>query len=103
MAWAILPYYSWRVLLAASTAPLALLLVLMCAVPESPFFAAAKGDVARAKKILTRISNTNRRPLPSGMLQTPTSVVTTSADDGSGRCCGCAGGGGGKGNNPCGG
>ena len=39
LAWGILPYHSWRVLLVASTAPLGLLLLMMCFVPESPFYA----------------------------------------------------------------
>ena len=55
-AWAILPRQSWRVLLLASTAPLALLLCVMWIVPESPYYLAAKGDAAGAAETLRRLS-----------------------------------------------
>lgn len=73
LAWAILPKYSWRVLLLASTAPLFLLLTLMWLTPESPYYSASKGDVAGANKTLMRVSKVNKPSgggnLPAGTLQ----------------------------------
>ena len=75
-AWAILPTHSWRVLLLASTAPLALLLCVMWIVPESPYYLAAKGDAAGAAETLRRVSRANGRDgcLPRGMLKTPAAL-----------------------------
>ena len=72
-AWAILPRQSWRVLLLASTAPLALLLCVMWIVPESPYYLAAKGDAAGAAETLRRVSRANGRDgrLPRGALKMP--------------------------------
>ena len=77
-AWAILPTHSWRVLLLASTAPLALLLCVMWIVPESPYYLAAKGDAAGAAETLRRVSRANGRDgcLPRGMLKTPAAVTS---------------------------
>lgn len=73
LAWAILPKHSWRVLLLASTAPLALLLCVMWIVPESPHYLAAKGDAAGAAETLRRVSRANGRNgrLPRGVLKMP--------------------------------
>lgn len=73
LAWAILPKHSWRVLLLASTAPLALLLCVIWIVPESPHYLAAKGDAAGAAETLRRVSRANGRNgrLPRGVLKMP--------------------------------
>jgi len=73
LAWAILPRHSWRVLLLASTAPLALLLCVMWIVPESPHYLAARGDAAGAAETLRRVSRANGRDgrLPRGVLKMP--------------------------------
>ena len=80
LAWAILPKHSWRVLLLASTAPLALLLCVMWIVPESPHYLAAKGDAAGAAETLRRVSRANGRNgrLPRGVLKMP--AAETSGD-----------------------
>ena len=77
-AWAILPTHSWRVLLLASTAPLALLLCVMWIIPESPYYLAAKGDAAGAAETLRRVSRANGLDgaLPRGMLKTPAAVTS---------------------------
>ena len=73
LAWAILPRHSWRVLLLASTAPLALLLCVMWIVPESPHYLAARGDAAGAAETLRRVSRANGRDgrLPRSVLKMP--------------------------------
>lgn len=85
LAWAILPHYSWRVLLVASTTPLALLLVLMWFVPESPYYTASKGDAAATKVILSKICAINGKgaSLPRGTLTT-TAITTTVSGGGGG-------------------
>jgi MFS family permease len=84
LAWAILPHYSWRVLLAASTLPLALLLALMWFVPESPYYTASKGDAAATNRILRRICAVNGggAALPPGMLTTTTTTTTGGGESG---------------------
>ena len=83
LAWAVLPHHSWRVLLLVSTAPLALLMMLMWFIPESPYYTASKGDAAATKAILNKIVavNGNGASLPPGMLTT--TAKTTSGGAGS--------------------
>ena len=86
-AWAILPRQSWRVLLLASTAPLALLLCVMWIVPESPYYLAAKGDSAGAAETLRRVSRANGRDgrLPRGVLKMPARAETSTLSGGISR------------------
>ena len=86
-AWAILPRQSWRVLLLASTAPLALLLCVMWIVPESPYYLAAKGDSAGAAETLRRVSRANGRDgrLPRGVLKMPARAETSTLSGGVSR------------------
>ena len=60
LAWAVLPHHSWRLLLQLSTAPLALLLLLIPFVSESPYHSAAVSDYATAKACLLYTSPSPR-------------------------------------------
>ena len=91
LAWAVLPHHSWRLLLQLSTAPLALLLLLIPFVSESPYHSAAVGDYATAKATLTRMAKANaprNQPvaLPKGTLVSPLVFQSSVArDEGAGR------------------
>ena len=61
LAWAILPHYTWRLLLQLSTIPLAVLLLMIPFMSESPYHSAAVGDLAAAKATLTRMARANGR------------------------------------------
>ena len=68
LAWAILPSYSWRVLLVASATPLIVLISAYAILPESAHFLSAKGRVEDATVVLRRIATFNRKQLPRGRL-----------------------------------
>jgi MFS family permease len=69
LAWGLLSDYGWRVLLAVSATPLALLLLLFPLLPESPRFLLVKGRVQESLEVLERIAKTNGKTLPSGTLR----------------------------------
>lgn len=68
LAWAILPHYSWRVLVVASATPLLLLISAYPIIPESAHFLSSKGRVNEATRVLVRIATFNRKELPYGKL-----------------------------------
>lgn len=74
VAMAVLPTLGWRALVAVSSAPLGFVLLLAFFVPESPRYLAARGKLDKAQTVVTRVSELNKRQLPSGRL------VATAAD-----------------------
>lgn len=90
LAWAILPHYTWRLLLQLSTIPLAVLLLMIPFMSESPYHSAAVGDLAAAKATLTRMARANGRTggakaLPKGLLVGPV-MASVARHEGSGGC-----------------
>jgi len=78
LAWAILSDWGWRWLVAISSVPLLLLMLLYPLLPESPYWLLATGRTQEAQALLQRIAHMNRRELPSGRLQ-PASSITVKA------------------------
>lgn len=68
LAWAVLPTLGWRWLLAISSLPLALLLLLYPFVPESPRFYTVKNRTKDALSVLQQVAETNKKSLPKGRL-----------------------------------
>lgn len=68
LAMLVMPRLGWRALIALSSAPLALLLVLSPFLPESPRWLAARGRFDAASAVLERAAAVNSKPLPVGIL-----------------------------------
>ncbi|KAL9153858.1 hypothetical protein ABFS82_10G075600 [Erythranthe guttata] len=68
LAWIVVPSFGWRWLLALSSVPSFIVLVLYCLAPESPRFLCAKGRINEARNILEKAASVNRKLLPSGIL-----------------------------------
>lgn len=69
LAYALLNSHGWRVLIAVSTVPYGVLLLLLPLVPESPRYLLVKGRVDAAERVLGRVVKVCRRQLPEGHLQ----------------------------------
>lgn len=68
LAMLVMPHLGWRWLIALSSLPLALLILLSPFLPESPRWLAARGRLDAATAVLRRASLANSRPLPPGIL-----------------------------------
>ncbi|XP_010928750.1 organic cation/carnitine transporter 7 isoform X1 [Elaeis guineensis] len=68
LAWAIMPKFGWRWLLALSSLPSFLLLVFYVVTPESPRYLCMKGRTVDAMHVLEKVAILNHVSLPSGML-----------------------------------
>ncbi|KAJ4709124.1 organic cation/carnitine transporter 7-like [Melia azedarach] len=68
LAWIVMPRLNWRWLLALSTVPSCILLILTSFMPESPRYLLTKGRITDAHNILENIALFNRASLPSGSL-----------------------------------
>lgn len=68
VAMSVLPRFGWRALIAVSTLPLALVLLLSFFLSESPRWLLSKGRVDDAMRSLGRVSRVNGIPLPPGDL-----------------------------------
>ncbi len=69
LAWGILSDWGWRWLVAISSVPLLLLMLLYPLLPESPYWLLAMGRTQEVHALLTRIARMNGRELPPGRLQ----------------------------------
>ena len=69
LAWAMLSRWGWRWLVAASSVPLLLLMLLYPLLPESPFWRLATGQTREVRVLLQRIARMNGQDLPPGRLQ----------------------------------
>ena len=70
VAWLVLPALGWRWLVALSSLPCALLVLLIWMMPESPRYLVSQGRLDEAQRVLDRIAKTNGQPLPRGCLGT---------------------------------
>ncbi|KAK3153809.1 hypothetical protein QOZ80_2BG0181460 [Eleusine coracana subsp. coracana] len=68
LAWAVMPHFGWRWLLAFSAIPSFLLLLFYVITPESPRFLVMKGRTTEAVEVLEKMARLNNVQLPSGML-----------------------------------
>ncbi|KAL7136972.1 hypothetical protein ABFS83_10G064400 [Erythranthe nasuta] len=68
LAWIVMPSFGWRWLLALSSVPSFIVLVLYCLAPESPRFLCAKGRIDEARNILEKAASVNGKLLPGGIL-----------------------------------
>ncbi|KAJ4709127.1 organic cation/carnitine transporter 7-like [Melia azedarach] len=68
LAWIVMPRLNWRWLLALSTVPSCILLILTSFMPESPRYLLTKGRITDAHNILENIALLNGASLPSGSL-----------------------------------
>nr|GEZ65824.1 truncated transporter-related protein [Tanacetum cinerariifolium] len=66
LPWGIVERFGWRLLLGVSSLPSLCTLLFYKKVAESPRFVYAKGELAKASKILEGGSELNKRPLPGG-------------------------------------
>nr|GEY94343.1 organic cation/carnitine transporter 7-like [Tanacetum cinerariifolium] len=64
LAWGIVEMFGWRLLLGVSSLTSLFALLFYKKVPESPRFLYAKGELAKASKILEGGAELNKRPLP---------------------------------------
>ena len=69
LAWGILSDWGWRWLVAISSVPLLLLMLLYPLLPESPYWLLATGRTQEVHALLSRIARMNGRELPPGRLQ----------------------------------
>ena len=69
LAWGISSDWGWRWLVAISSVPLLLLMLLYPLLPESPYWLLAMGRTQEVHALLTRIARMNGRELPPGRLQ----------------------------------
>ncbi|KAL1569898.1 Organic cation/carnitine transporter 7 [Salvia divinorum] len=74
IAWFVMPRLGWRWLLAVSSLPSSLLLLLYRVTPESPRYLCMMGRKSDALAILEKIARVNGRKLPSGVLVTDNHV-----------------------------
>uniref|UniRef100_A0ACD5UUC4 Uncharacterized protein n=1 Tax=Avena sativa TaxID=4498 RepID=A0ACD5UUC4_AVESA len=68
LAWAVMPKFGWRWLLALSSVPSFLLLLFYAITPESPRFLCMKGRITEAVDVLEKMARINNVSLPSGKL-----------------------------------
>ncbi|URE28518.1 Sugar transporter [Musa troglodytarum] len=68
LAWAIMPRFGWRWLLATSSLPSFLLLLFYAVTPESPRYLCMRGRTSDAMQILEQMARANHKALPSGIL-----------------------------------
>ncbi|XP_058113435.1 organic cation/carnitine transporter 7 isoform X2 [Magnolia sinica] len=68
LAWAVMPTFGWRWLLALSALPSSILLLFYGIAPESPRYLCMKGRTAAAHHVLDQIARMNKANLPPGML-----------------------------------
>ena len=80
IAMEIMPTLGWRWLVAISSAPLGMLLLLWPALPESPRWLVGKGKIEEAQKLLEAAAKVNGVTLPQGTLSSKFDAV----DDGHG-------------------
>lgn len=64
----IVPKYSWRWLVGATSLPSVLALVFYRRIPQSPTFLSSQGDLNGALTILEQVARRNRKELPEGQL-----------------------------------
>jgi len=81
LAWLIVPRFGWRVLFAVSALPGLLLFVIRKEVPESPRFLIAKGRVADARAVLSRVAAINGTTLPDEAIEAPSAPAATRSRD----------------------
>ncbi|XP_022723469.1 organic cation/carnitine transporter 7-like [Durio zibethinus] len=79
LAWIVMPRLKWRWLLAFSSVPSFLLLLLYGVVPESPRYLCMKGSTSDALQILDKIASVNQTKLPPGILACGRSSVEDKA------------------------
>ncbi|GKE81310.1 organic cation/carnitine transporter 7-like protein, partial [Tanacetum coccineum] len=68
MAWCIVPKYSWKWLVGATSLPSLVALVFYYRIPESPTFLSSKGELKGAYAILQKTARCNSKELPEGQL-----------------------------------
>ncbi|KAL0308353.1 UNVERIFIED_CONTAM: Organic cation/carnitine transporter 7 [Sesamum radiatum] len=68
LAWIIMPSFGWRWLVALSSGPSFIVLLLYCLAPESPRFLCMKGRTSEAYNILRKAALLNGTALPAGKL-----------------------------------
>ncbi|KAL0338815.1 UNVERIFIED_CONTAM: Organic cation/carnitine transporter 7 [Sesamum angustifolium] len=68
LAWIIMPSFGWRWLVALSSGPSFIVLLLYCLAPESPRFLCMKGRTNEAYNILRKAALLNGTALPAGKL-----------------------------------
>ncbi|KAL6850465.1 hypothetical protein ACP4OV_021092 [Aristida adscensionis] len=68
LAWAVMPAFGWRWLLALSSLPSFALLLFYPVTLESPRYLSMKGRIAEAVRVLETMARVNRVTLPSGQL-----------------------------------
>lgn len=68
LAWAVMPKFGWRWLLALSAVPSFILLLFYAITPESPRFLCMKGRTTEAVDVLEKMARLNNVQLPSGRL-----------------------------------
>ncbi|XP_074564705.1 organic cation/carnitine transporter 7-like isoform X1 [Curcuma longa] len=68
IAWAIMPRFGWRWLLACSSLPSFLLLLFYVVTPESPRYLCMKGQIDDAMQVLEQMARANSKGMPLGML-----------------------------------
>ena len=69
LAWAIVPSFGWRPLLATSAVAALLVFWIRRQVPESPRYLVTAGRLDEAKAILNQVAEVNGRPPPEGELK----------------------------------
>ncbi|CAL5229494.1 g12830 [Coccomyxa viridis] len=69
LAWGILSDWGWRWLVAISSVPLLLLMLLYPLLPESPYWLLAMGRTQEVHAMLSKIARMNGKELPPGRLQ----------------------------------
>lgn len=78
VAMLVLPVLGWRWLIAISSIPLFIVLLLSFWLSESPHWLVARGDYARAQVVVERVSAVNGVALPQGRLGSPAQIAARS-------------------------
>ncbi|XP_011093915.1 organic cation/carnitine transporter 7 [Sesamum indicum] len=68
LAWIIMPRWGWRWLLALTSVPSLVVLLLSNSAPESPRYLAMRGRTNEADRVLGKIALINQKELPAGCL-----------------------------------